>query len=97
MYTIEQIRKAGTEGEINHFDVDHIISTLELLFGDDSKQNLDAPIISVAHSLSDILDFIDKAHTELSKSELSQDNYNIVSRYLIEAKKEIRDLLSGNY
>lgn len=46
MYTVEQIREAGTKGEINHHDVEHIISTLELLYGSDSSQNSGKPIVS---------------------------------------------------
>ena len=46
MYTVEQIRIAGTEGEVNHHDVEHIISTLEIIYGSGNSQNSGKPLVS---------------------------------------------------
>lgn len=37
MYTEEQIRNAGKEGEINYHEVEHIIATLKQLYGDNKQ------------------------------------------------------------
>lgn len=44
----------------------------------------------------EILDMLNKAHEELAKSEISQDNYSPISWALVDAKKRISVLLSGN-
>ena len=46
MYTVEQIRKAGIEGEISSIDVDHLITVLIELFGSGISQNSGKPLVS---------------------------------------------------
>lgn len=46
--------------------------------------------------LSEIIDMLNKAHEALAKSEISQDEYSHISWALLDAKKRIWVLLSGN-
>lgn len=46
MYTVEQILKAGTEGEISSIDVNHLIDVLKRLYGSDESPNSVKPLVS---------------------------------------------------
>lgn len=59
-------------------------------------QNLQQCNVSGTLPLVEILDMLNKAHEELAKSEISQDNYSPISWALVDAKKRISVLLSGN-
>lgn len=39
MYTVEQILKAGTEGEISSININHLIDVLKRLYGTDESPN----------------------------------------------------------
>lgn len=41
MYTIEQIRKAGIEGEINSIDVEHLIEVLVRMYKENEGKNFE--------------------------------------------------------
>lgn len=45
MYTVEQIRNAGTEGEISLIDVEHLIDVLNRLYSSDVSQNSGKPLV----------------------------------------------------
>lgn len=48
MYTVEQIRKAGAEGEICSIDTEHLIDILDRLYGSNVSQNSGNAIVSGA-------------------------------------------------
>lgn len=60
------------------------------------QQNLQQCNVSGTLPLVEILDMLNKAHEALAKSEISQDEYSPISWALIDAKKRLGVLLSGN-
>jgi hypothetical protein len=68
MYTVEQIRKAGTEGEISSIDVDHLITVLMELYGSGFSQHDGKPIVSGSLPLVEALD----KYIELLVEELNE-------------------------
>ena len=63
---------------------------------DARQQLLQQTIVSGSLPLVEILDMLNKAHEALAKSEISQDNYRPINWALVDAKKRISVLLSGN-
>jgi hypothetical protein len=51
------------------------------------------PIVSGALPLAEIFDMLNKAHEELAKCSLSQDEYSPISWALVDAKKRLSVLL----
>lgn len=74
-------------------DVETVLTAVEAY---SSASNGAKPSVSGSLPLVEILDMLNKAHEALAKSEISQDQYSPISWALVDAKKRIGVLLSGN-
>src|SRR5690606_25080424 len=89
----------------------NLVSKVDQTFEDEFKAEYNSPElmvpliqrllkqcnVSVTLPLADILDFLNKAHEALAKSEISQDEYIPISRVLIDAKKKNWRVIKWQY